>query len=374
VRIGINARFLLDGKMEGFGWYSYEITKRLVQNHPEHEFIFFFDRSYSEKFIFGSNVTPVVIQPPARHPILFMLWFDIALPRALKKYKIDVFFSPDGYLSLRTKVPQIATIHDLNFEHFPEDLPFAARKYLRYFFPKFAHKAQQIITVSNYSKDDLVKTYAVKAEKITVAWNAASNIFKPIELEQKQLIRNTYSNGKQYFVFVGSLHPRKNIPRLLKAFEIYCEDQSNDWDMVIVGEALWNKSDDYTKFTGSFKNRIHFTGRLALDDLALVVGSASCMTYVPYFEGFGIPLVEAMNCGVPIISGDLTSLPEVAGDSAIYCNPFDVNDIAKKMVEVSTNSLLRDSLSTKSLDRSSLFNWDKSAQIVWDSLIKISNL
>ena len=374
MRIGINARFLLDGKMEGFGWYSYEITKRLVQNHPEHEFIFFFDRSYSEKFIFGSNVTPVVIQPPARHPILFMLWFDIALPRALKKYKIDVFFSPDGYLSLRTKVPQIATIHDLNFEHFPEDLPFAARKYLRYFFPKFAHKAQHIITVSNYSKDDLVKTYAVKAEKITVAWNAASNIFKPIELEQKQLIRNTYSNGKQYFVFVGSLHPRKNIPRLLKAFEIYCEDQSNDWDMVIVGEALWNKSDDYTKFTGSFKNRIHFTGRLALDDLALVVGSASCMTYVPYFEGFGIPLVEAMNCGVPIISGDLTSLPEVAGDSAIYCNPFDVNDIAKKMVEVSTNSLLRDSLSTKSLDRSSLFNWDKSAQIVWDSLIKISNL
>lgn len=374
MRIGINARFLLDGKMEGFGWYSYEITKRLVQNHPEHEFIFFFDRSYSEKFIFGSNVTPVVIQPPARHPILFMLWFDIALPRALKKYKIDVFFSPDGYLSLRTKVPQIATIHDLNFEHFPEDLPFAARKYLRYFFPKFAHKAQHIITVSNYSKDDLVKTYTVKAEKITVAWNAASNIFKPIELEQKQLIRNTYSNGKQYFVFVGSLHPRKNIPRLLKAFEIYCEDQSNDWDMVIVGEALWNKSDDYTKFTGSFKNRIHFTGRLALDDLALVVGSASCMTYVPYFEGFGIPLVEAMNCGVPIISGDLTSLPEVAGDSAIYCNPFDVNDIAKKMVEVSTNSLLRDSLSTKSLDRSSLFNWDKSAQIVWDSLIKISNL
>ncbi len=374
MRIGINARFLLDGKMEGFGWYSYEITKRLVQNHPEHEFIFFFDRSYSEKFIFGSNVTPVVIQPPARHPILFMLWFDIALPRALKKYKIDVFFSPDGYLSLRTKVPQIATIHDLNFEHFPEDLPFAARKYLRYFFPKFAHKAQHIITVSNYSKDDLVKTYAVKAEKITVAWNAASNIFKPIELEQKQLIRNTYSNGKQYFVFVGSLHPRKNIPRLLKAFEIYCEDQSNDWDMVIVGEALWNKSDDYTKFTGSFKNRIHFTGRLALDDLALVVGSASCMTYVPYFEGFGIPLVEAMNCGVPIISGDLTSLPEVAGDSAIYCNPFDVNDIAKKMVEVSTNSFLRDSLSTKSLDRSSLFNWDKSAQIVWDSLIKISNL
>jgi glycosyltransferase involved in cell wall biosynthesis len=370
VRIGINARFLLDGKMEGFGWYTYEITKRLVQNHPEHEFVFFFDRPYSEKFIFGSNVTPVVIQPPARHPILFMLWFDIAIPRALKKYKIDVFFSPDGYLSLRTKVPQIATIHDLNFEHFPKDLPFAARTYLRYFFPKFAKKAQQIITVSNYSKDDLVKTYAVKAEKISVAWNAASTVFKPVEIEQKQLIRNSYSNGKQYFVFVGSLHPRKNIPRLLKAFEIYCANQSNQWDMVIVGEALWNKSDDYTKFTGSIKDRIHFTGRLALDDLALVVGSASCMTYVPYFEGFGIPLVEAMNCGVPIICGNLTSLPEVAGDSAIYCDPFDVDDIAKAMILLSKDNNLINRLSVCGLERSKLFSWETSAEIVWKQIEK----
>ena len=370
MRIGINARFLLDGKMEGFGWYTYEITKRLVQNHPEHEFVFFFDRPYSEKFIFGSNVTPVVIQPPARHPILFMLWFDIAIPRALKKYKIDVFFSPDGYLSLRTKVPQIATIHDLNFEHFPKDLPFAARTYLRYFFPKFAKKAQQIITVSNYSKDDLVKTYAVKAEKISVAWNAASTVFKPVEIEQKQLIRNSYSNGKQYFVFVGSLHPRKNIPRLLKAFEIYCADQSNQWDMVIVGEALWNKSDDYTKFTGSINDRIHFTGRLALDDLALVVGSASCMTYVPYFEGFGIPLVEAMNCGVPIICGNLTSLPEVAGDSAIYCNPFDVDDIAKAMILLSKDNNFQNRLSVCGSERSKLFSWETSAEIVWKQIEK----
>ena len=370
MRIGINARFLLDGKMEGFGWYTYEITKRLVQNHPEHEFVFFFDRPYSEKFIFGSNVTPVVIQPPARHPILFMLWFDIAIPRALKKYKIDVFFSPDGYLSLRTKVPQIATIHDLNFEHFPKDLPFTARTYLRYFFPKFAKKAQQIITVSNYSKDDLVKTYAVKAEKISVAWNAASTVFKPVEIEQKQLIRNSYSNGKQYFVFVGSLHPRKNIPRLLKAFEIYCANQSNQWDMVIVGEALWNKSDDYTKFTGSIKDRIHFTGRLALDDLALVVGSASCMTYVPYFEGFGIPLVEAMNCGVPIICGNLTSLPEVAGDSAIYCDPFDVDDIAKAMILLSEDNDFQNRLSACGLERSKLFSWETSAEIVWKQIEK----
>lgn len=357
--------------MEGFGWYSYEITKRLVENHPEHEFVLFFDRPYSAKFIFGINVTPVIIQPPARHPLLFMLWFDIAIPRALKKYKIDVFFSPDGYLSLRTKVPQIATIHDINFEHFPKDIPYSARTYLKYFFPKFAKKAQQIITVSNYSKEDLVKTYGVKAEKITVAWNGASDVFKPIDKEQKIRIRNLYSNGNNYFVFVGSLHPRKNIPRLLKAFEIYCEGTSNDWDLVIVGEALWDKSANYTEFSGPFKDRIHFTGRLSLEELAMVVGSASCMTYVPYFEGFGIPLVEAMKCGVPIISGNLTSLPEVAGEAALYCDPFDIEDIAQAMLKLHNDIDLQNQLSASGLERSKLFSWSTSAEIVWKEIEKI---
>ena len=356
--------------MEGFGWYSYEITKRLVENHPEHEFVFFFDRPYSDKFIFGINVTPVVIRPSARHPILFMHWFDVAITRALKKYKIDVFFSPDGYLSRYTKIPQIATIHDLNFEHFPEDLPFAARIYLKYFFPKFAKKARQIITVSSYSKNDLVKTYGIKAEKITVAWNGASNVFTPIKEEQKILVRNTQTNGKEYFVFVGSLHPRKNIPRLLKAFEIYCSSAQNDWDLVIIGEALWDKSGDFEKLIGQFKDRIHFTGRLPLDDLAKVVGAASCLTYVPYFEGFGIPLVEAMKCGVPIVSGNLTSLPEVAGEAAIYCDPFDIDEIANKMTEISQNAELRTQLSTNGLERQHLFSWDTSSEIVWKEIEK----
>jgi len=370
VRIGINARFLLDGKMEGFGWYSYEITKRLVQSHPEHEFVFFFDRPFSEKFIFGKNVTPVVIGPAARHPLLFMIWFDISLPRALKKHKIDVLFSPDGYLSLRTKIPQIGTIHDINFDHFPEDLPFSARTYLRYFFPKFAKKAQQIITVSTYSKDDIVKTYGINPAKITVAWNGASDVFKPIDEELKAVTRKTYSNGTEYFVFVGSLHPRKNVPRLLKAFEIYCASSSNNWDLVIVGEALWDKSGDYTKLNGSHKDRIHFTRRLSLEELAKVIGSASCLTYVPYFEGFGIPLVEAMKCGVPIISGNLTSLPEVAGESALFCDPFDVKDIAQAMMKITHDSELRSQLSIKGMKRSRLFNWQFSADTVWKEIQK----
>ena len=145
MRIAVNTRFLLNKKMEGFGWYTFEIVKRLVEQHPEHEFYFFFDRPYDERFIFGKNVIPIVLNPPARHPLLFILWFEFSVYRALKKNKIDLFFSPDGYLSLRSKVPQIGVIHDINFEHYPKDLPFSARIYLCYFFPRFVKKAKKII-------------------------------------------------------------------------------------------------------------------------------------------------------------------------------------------------------------------------------------
>ena len=123
MRIAINTRFLLSDKMEGFGWFTYEVVKRISEQHPEHTFLFFFDRKYDPNFIFSSNVKPIVISPPARHPFLFLIWFNIGVSMALRKHKADLFFSPDGYLSLTTSVPQIPVIHDLNFEYYPEDLP-----------------------------------------------------------------------------------------------------------------------------------------------------------------------------------------------------------------------------------------------------------
>lgn len=358
--------------MEGFGWYTFEIVKRLVEQHPEHDFIFFFDRPFDPTFIFGKNVTPVILKPPARHPLLFILWFEIAVYNALKKYKADIFFSPDGYLSLRSKIPQIATIHDINFEHYPEDLPFTARVYLKYFFPKFAKKAQHLITVSNYSKQDLVKTYQIDENKITVAWNSASDVFGPLSENEKKMIREKYTSGKPYFLFVGAIHPRKNVKRLLEAYSLYKSTENSTHELVIVGEALWNHSAFQLQLTDNLKTTVHFTGHLPIEELANIMGAASIFTYVPYFEGFGIPLVEAMKCGTPILSGDLTSLPEIAGDAALYCNPFDSKDIAEKMKLLTEDSELRANLSQKGLVRSKTFNWNKSAQIVWDCILKNS--
>ena len=374
MRIAINTRFLLSSKMEGFGWYTFEVVKRLVENHPEHEFIFFFDRPYDSKFIFGKNVTPVVLNPPARHPILFILWFEFAVKCALKKYKADVFFSPDGYLSLSSSIPQIGVIHDINFEHFPEDIPLVARMYLRYFFPKFAKKATKIITVSEYSKQDIANTYSISPDKIKVAWNGASSVFKPINEEEKKLIRIKYTGGKPYFLFVGALHPRKNVKRLLEAFSIYRATKNPLYEMVIVGESLWKNASFQLELPDNVKKTVHFTGHLPLNDLAKLMATASIFTFVPYFEGFGIPLVEAMKCGTPILSGNLTSLPEVAGDAALYCDPMDVNDISNKMLEIASNDMLKENLSQLGQERSQLFSWDKSAEIVWNEIINLNNL
>jgi len=370
MRIAVNTRFLLSHKMEGYGWYTFEIVKRLVENHPEHEFIFFFDRKFDSKFIFGKNVTPVVLNPPARHPILFYIWNEISVTRALKKYKADIYFSPDGYLSLKTKVKQVNVIHDINFEHNPQDVPSAIRNYLRKYFPKFAKKADRIITVSNYSKQDICKTYSIPEEKIAAIWNAASLFFKPVDVQKRNEIRTSYSNGKPYFLFVGALHPRKNLSRLIPAFEQFKKQHPDDeHQLLIVGEALFSKSFGEIVISNELKQHIHFTGHLSLEDLALVMASAAIFTFVPYFEGFGIPMVEAMQSGTPILAGNLTSLPEIGGDAVLYCDPMNVDDITAKLATIANNEQLKSELIAKGLERSKLFSWDESAERVWDVLM-----
>jgi glycosyltransferase involved in cell wall biosynthesis len=368
MRIGVNTRFLLPHKMEGFGWYTYEVTKRLIENHPEHDFVLFFDRKQDSIFFSQKNIESVVIWPPARHPFLFVIWFEWSIRRALKKHKIDVFFSPDGYLSLSSKVPQISVIHDINFEHYPKDLPWLPSLYLRNFFPLFAKKAAQILTVSEYSKNDISKTYTVNSDKITVGYNGVSDSFLPISSSEKKNIEQEFLIGKPYFLFVGSLQPRKNLNRLIGAFIKLVEENQTDWDLVIVGTKMWSQANSQQILTDKVKSRIHFKGHLDQENLVKVMAGASTFVYVPYFEGFGIPLVEAMRSGVPIVAGNQTALPEVLGDGGVLCNPFSIVDIAEKMRSLEKDEDIRNELIQKGLKRSEKFNWDSTAKIVWEVL------
>lgn len=363
--IGINARNILGSKMEGFGNYSYELVHRITKNHLEQSFVLFFDRAVDPKFEFTSNVQTVVLFPPTRHPLLWILWFEWRLKRAMKKYRIDLLWSPDGFCSLRSNVPQVATIHDLNFEHYPKDLPWLVSTYFRFFFPKFARKAKRILTVSNFSKKDIVEKYGVSNNKISVIYNGISEEYRVQTPDEISETRRQYSNGKPYFIFVGSLHPRKNVQRLVQAFSAFSLTNS-EIDLVIVGNAMW-KQEEFHLSTET-KERIHFLGHLSTSELSRITGASFALSYVPYFEGFGIPLVEAMRCGVPIISANSSCLPEIAGDAAIYCDPFSVQDITEKLHILSNDSTLHQQLAENALKRSVLFSWDKAAEEVWDEI------
>lgn len=371
VKIAVNTRFLLKDKLEGFGWFTFETLKRLTEDHPEHEFHFFFDRKYDEKFIFSSNITPHVLYPQARHPILFKWWFEQSVRRRLDKINADLFVSPDGYLSLSSNKKQLAVIHDLNFEHYEEDLPKNVQKYLTNYFPKFARKATRIVTVSEFSKSDIVEQYNINPAKIDVAYNGVSDIYKPLSNQEKEEQRKKLSQGKEYFIFVGSLHPRKNIRRMLLAFDEFRKENNSTTQLLIVGDRYWWNNEMNAAYEGmAFKEEVLFQGHMSQKELALAVGAAKAMVYVSYFEGFGIPLVEAMRAEIPVLTSNKTSLPEVAGDAALIVDPFSVDDIREGMQKLDSDEILRTSLVEKGRLRAQDFSWDKTAKVLWSSIEK----
>ena len=356
-KVAINTRFLLKDKLEGFGWFTYHASKILVERNPDIQFYFLFDRPFSKEFVFASNVTPIVLFPQARHPLLFRWWFDYSVTRFLKKEKIDLFISPDGYLSLRTETPQISVIHDLNFEHFPEDLKPHHTQYLRKFFPKFAQKAHHILTVSEFSKQDIINKYNVPSEKISVAYNGVSEQFKPNS--------KTETDAIPYFLFVGSIHPRKNLKRLLLAFDEFKTQSNAKHQLLVVGDPyFWSDEMKKTLNELKFKSDVVFKPYATVQKLISYYQNAEALMFVSYFEGFGIPIVEAMACGCPVVVGKNTACDEIAGDAALKIDPFDHNDIAQKMLEISINVDLRNALVEKGFLQSKKFTWSNTADVL----------
>ncbi len=369
MHIAVNTRLLLPNRLEGIGWFTFETLKRIVHDHPEHHFFFLFDRKYSPEFIFGSNVTPVVLAPQSRHPFLWYIWFEHAVGRFLRKNNIDLFISPDGYLPLKSSVPSISVIHDINFAHHPQGLPKLTAWYYNYFFPKFARKANHIVTVSEYSKNDIATTYSVLPEKITVAYNGANPEFRPLEANQVLAVRKELTGGSPYFIFVGAFSPRKNVSGLLKAFDQFRMQHAEAFKLVLVGERMFKTAEmDRVYKSMAFKHDVVFAGRLNVDRLKLAVGASSGLIFVPFFEGFGIPLVEAMRCNVAIVSSNTTSMPEVTGDAALLVDPCNTKAIASAMVHLVETEGLAAELAQKGEERAKFFSWDITARKLWEAV------
>jgi len=372
LKIAVNTRLLLKDKLEGIGWFTFETLQRITQNHPEHEFYFIFDRPFHTDFIFSSNVHSIVIGPKARHPFLFYWWFEKSIPKILKQINSDLFISPDGFLSLTTKTKSIAVFHDINYMHYPKDFPFLVRHYYHYFAPRFAKKADRIVTVSEYSKTDIVDQFSILPNLVDVVYNGTNEIFKPISEAEKQSTKQKYTSGNDYFIFVGALSPRKNVANLLLAFDRFKTQTFSLAKLLIVGEKMFKTRKMKQVYSQMlFKDDVIFTGRMSPEELKYLYGSALALTFVPYFEGFGIPIIEAMKCGTPVITSNKTSMPEVAGVAALFVDPLSIDSISDAMIRIYADDNLRNELITKGSIQCQKFSWEKTAEKFWESIEKV---
>ncbi|OSZ73875.1 hypothetical protein CAP36_17930 [Chitinophagaceae bacterium IBVUCB2] len=372
--IAVNTRFLLKDYLEGYGYFLHETFSRIVRNHPEHLFVFIFDRPYDERFVFEKNVTPVVIGPAARHPLLWKYWYDIKVPPVLRKYKADVFVSCDGFCSLRTKVPQCLVIHDLAFLHYPSFNKKSHLLFYKKYTPKFLEKAASIATVSAFSKKDIIDSYKILDEKIEVVYSAAKKIFKPISDEAKLSIKNKYTEGKEYFVYTGAVHPRKNLMNLLKAFSVFKKRQKTNMKLLLAGRLAW-KYESFTEDLKSYKyrNDVVMTGYIEEAELVKITGAAYALVYPSLLEGFGVPVIEAMNCNVPVITSANSAMQEIAKDAALYSKPESHIDIADKMMLLYKDENLRQELIEKGNRIAQEYSWDRTATLLWQSILKAVN-
>ncbi|MBR0078152.1 MAG: glycosyltransferase family 4 protein [Bacteroidales bacterium] len=374
MNIAVNTRLLVP-KLEGIGWFEYETLRRIVKQHPEHTFYFIFDRDYDERFLFANNVKPVLTFPPCRHhPYFWYVYFEWTIPYVLRKIKPDLFLSPDGWMTLRTDIPQVTVIHDINFAHHPEFFSPAFRKYFDKYFPKFAEKAVRIATVSEFSKQDICTTYGISSEKIDVVYNGSNELFRPLDAGEKARVQVQYAGGCDYFVFVSAINKRKNLPNILRAFERYKEQSGSDVKFLVVGGRA-GKQEELDEVLATMKHvqDVRFLGHLPAKELALVTGASIALVYASLFEGFGIPIIEAYNAETAVITSNTSSMPEVAGDAAILVDPLSVEQIADAMEKLASDNYFRSQLIEKGRGQRQKFSWDLSAQRLWACIEKAMN-
>jgi len=372
MKIAVNTRLLLPNRLEGIGTFTHNVLRRMVLDHSEHEFYFIFDRPYSQEYIYADNVTPIVVGPPARHPLLYLIWFELSVQRVLRKLKPDVFLSPDGYLSLRSSIPQVPVIHDLNFEYFPEFFSWIDRKHFQFFFPRFARKARRVATVSQFSKDDLVRLYGIDQSLIDVVYAGVDPLYTQVDQHAVNEFKKATTGGQDYFVFVGGLYLRKNLSTVIRAFDAFKERTGSPVKFVIAGKSYAETKPlfDLHK-TLKHKDDILFLGRIEpREKIPVLLGGALSLVYVSLLEGFGLPIAEAMSCGTPVITGNITAMAEIAADAAVLADPYDYTSIASAMQKVAESPDLRAQLRIAGMQRAAEFTWQRTANALWECVTR----
>jgi glycosyltransferase involved in cell wall biosynthesis len=375
MKIAVNCIFLQKNNLEGYGYFVQEIFKRLAQQHPEHEFIFVFDRKFDTAFIFSANIKPIIVAPKARHALAFKFWYDVKLPLALRSVKPDIIIQPYGFCSLTTIIPQLLVVHDLAFKHYPQFISKQHVWYYKLFTPKFLNKATRVATVSEFSKKDIIDQYKTDPSKIDVVYSAAKNIFQPLDATRQQNVKEEYADGCEFFLFTGGIHPRKNLLNTLKAFSLFKKWQQSNMKLLVAGRLAWQYDEVLQKLrTFKYRNDVVLLDYVEEKELVNITASAYAVLYPSYWEGFGVPVLEAMQSGVPVVTGNKSSMPEIGGSAALYANVADADSIAKQMLAFYKDESLRKELIEAGKEQASKFSWDNTAALMWQSILQTVSL
>jgi glycosyltransferase involved in cell wall biosynthesis len=362
MRIAVNTRFSGLAEPEGYA----NFTKGLILNMhgfgTGDSYILMYDRPPSSP-MHDSYISEVVSGPRARHPILWKWWYDVSMTRMARRAKADVILSPDGFCSLTSSIPQVLAIHDLAFLHYPEGISGLYRWYYRQYTPAFIRKAAHIITVSDFSMRDILNHYPDARDKISVISNDADPGFRPLSWEMREEAKRRVTGGTEYFLYAGAIHPRKNLINLLKGFSWFKKRHQSGMKLVIAGRMAW-KNDAFTGQLSTYKYRddVILTGYVPQEEMFAVMGAAYALVYPSYWEGFGLPVLEAMRCRVPVITSSNSAMAELAGDAGLYANPDDHEGWGRMMGLLYKDETFREQCIEKGLRRSGDFSWARSAE------------
>lgn len=360
MRIGIDLHTINDF-MQGSRTYVYNVTRCLLERDRCNEYELYFTKREAvlpEEFRYPHVRTGYIA-----HSRALRLLFD--LPMKLAAHKVDVFHCQ--YIGpLWTTTPYIVTLHDIIHEVAPQLYPPMQRRFMSLLYPISARRAAKVLTVSNYSKQAIIDIYGVPEENIVITHDAAADEFKPIDDAVKiQAVQDKYQTSARYILFVGRLEPRKNVPTLIKAFDRLKARHHLPHKLVIAGMKDFAFQDVFkTAARAQSSEDILFTGGIDQEDLPLLYNGAEMFVYPSFAEGFGIPPLEAMACGTPVITSNTSSLPEVVGEAGIMVDPHNMEALSDAMGQVTQDEVLQREMREKGLRQSQKFSWSQTAETV----------
>ena len=302
-------------------------------------------------------------------------WTQLGLPRALllAKRKPNVFFSITHYAPRFCPCPTVVSIMDLAFIFYPETFKKRDLYQLKSWTQYSVKKASKVIGISQSTKDDIIKQYSLSSKKVEVVYPGIKEPNKENKENSMKELEKKYDIHGRYILFVGTLQPRKNIVKLIKAFKIVSA-KFGDLGLVIIGKKGWMYEDILeAPKKEEIEGKVKFLDFVEDADLPSFYKNAECFVLPSLYEGFGLPVVEAMQYGCPVLTSNVSSLPEAGGDAALYFDPYDEKDIASKIEEVLSDNLLREKMKSKGFEQVKKFNWEKSARQVLDILEEVGS-